>query len=334
MTKVTLFKGDGIGPEISKSVVDIFKAMKLDIEFEVFEAGQQLYDKEGILLSEESLESVRRNKVALKAPLTTPIGSGFRSINVQMRKALDLYANIRPSKTHPELKNRFEDVDIVIFRENTEDLYIGEEEMISDDEAIAIKRITRANSERIIRMAFDYAVKYNRKRVAYVHKANILKYTDGLFRTVFNEIKGDYPEIQADDLIIDNVCMQLVMWPEEFDVMVMPNLYGDIVSDITSGLTGGVGIAPSINRNDEIATFEAIHGTAPDIAGKGIANPSALLYSACLMLDFLNMGDAAEKIRRALAEIMKQPELCTPDLGGKATTQEFTDTLISYLVEG
>lgn len=334
MTKVTLFKGDGIGPEISKSVVDIFKAMKLDIEFEVFEAGQQLYDKEGILLSEESLESVRRNKVALKAPLTTPIGSGFRSINVQMRKALDLYANIRPSKTHPELKNRFEDVDIVIFRENTEDLYIGEEEMISDDEAIAIKRITRANSERIIRMAFDYAIKHNRKRVTCVHKANILKYTDGLFRTVFNEIKGDYPEVQADDLIIDNVCMQLVMWPEEFDVMVMPNLYGDIVSDITSGLTGGVGIAPSINRNDEIATFEAIHGTAPDIAGKGIANPSALLYSACLMLDFLNMGDAAEKIRRALAEIMKQPDLCTPDLGGKATTQEFTDTLISYLVEG
>ena len=331
MTKVTLFKGDGVGPEISKSVVKILEAMDLGLEFEVFEAGQQLYDKEGILLSEESLESVRRNKVALKAPLTTPIGSGFRSINVQMRMALDLYANIRPSKTHPELDNRFQDVDIVIFRENTEDLYVGEEEMISDDEAIAIKRITRKNSERIIRMAYEYAVKYDRKRVTCVHKANILKYTDGLFRKVFNEVKEEYPNIKSDDLIIDNVCMQLVMWPEEFDVMVMPNLYGDIVSDITSGLIGGVGIAPSLNRNDEIATFEAIHGTAPDIAGKGIANPSALLLSACLMLDFLNMHEPADKIRAALGEVMKQPELCTPDLGGKATTDEFTDTLISYL---
>ncbi len=333
MTKVTLFKGDGVGPEISKSVVKILEAMDLGLEFEVFEAGQQLYDKEGILLSEESLESVRRNKVALKAPLTTPIGSGFRSINVQMRMALDLYANIRPSKTHPELDNRFQDVDIVIFRENTEDLYVGEEEMISDDEAIAIKRITRKNSERIIRMAYEYAVKYDRKRVTCVHKANILKYTDGLFRKVFNEVKEEYPNIKSDDLIIDNVCMQLVMWPEEFDVMVMPNLYGDIVSDITSGLIGGVGIAPSLNRNDEIATFEAIHGTAPDIAGKGIANPSALLLSACLMLDFLNMHEPADKIRAALGEVMKQPELCTPDLGGKATTDEFTDTLISYLVD-
>lgn len=333
MTKVTLFKGDGVGPEISKSVVKILEAMDLGLKFEVFEAGQQLYDKEGILLSEESLESVRRNKVALKAPLTTPIGSGFRSINVQMRMALDLYANIRPSKTHPELDNRFQDVDIVIFRENTEDLYVGEEEMISDDEAIAIKRITRKNSERIIRMAYEYAVKYDRKRVTCVHKANILKYTDGLFRKVFNEVKEEYPNIKSDDLIIDNVCMQLVMWPEEFDVMVMPNLYGDIVSDITSGLIGGVGIAPSLNRNDEIATFEAIHGTAPDIAGKGIANPSALLLSACLMLDFLNMHEPADKIRAALGEVMKQPELCTPDLGGKATTDEFTDTLISYLVD-
>lgn len=333
MTKVTLFKGDGVGPEISKSVVKILEAMDLGLEFEVFEAGQQLYDKEGILLSEESLESVRRNKVALKAPLTTPIGSGFRSINVQMRMALDLYANIRPSKTHPELDNRFQDVDIVIFRENTEDLYVGEEEMISDDEAIAIKRITRKNSERIIRMAYEYAAKYDRKRVTCVHKANILKYTDGLFRKVFNEVKEEYPNIKSDDLIIDNVCMQLVMWPEEFDVMVMPNLYGDIVSDITSGLIGGVGIAPSLNRNDEIATFEAIHGTAPDIAGKGIANPSALLLSACLMLDFLNMHEPADKIRAALGEVMKQPELCTPDLGGKATTDEFTDTLISYLVD-
>lgn len=333
MKKVTLFKGDGIGPEISKSVIAVFEAMGLDIEFEVFEAGQQLYDKEGILLSEESLESVRRNKVALKAPLTTPIGSGFRSINVQMRTALDLYANIRPSKTHPELNNRFDDVDIVIFRENTEDLYVGEEEMISDDEAIAIKRITRASSERIIRMAFEYAMKYDRKRVTCVHKANILKYTDGLFRKVFNEIKEEYPSIKSDDLIIDNVCMQLVMRPEEFDVMVMPNLYGDIVSDITSGLIGGVGIAPSLNRNDEIATFEAIHGTAPDIAGKGIANPSALLYSACLMLDFLNMHEPADRIRDALTKIMRQPELCTPDLGGKATTQEFTETLISYLID-
>lgn len=329
--KITLFKGDGIGPEITEQVIRVLEALNLPLEFEEYEIGQISYEKTGTLIPDEAIESIKRNKVALKAPVTTPIGKGFRSVNVGLRLALDLYANIRPAKSLKGVKTRYDNVDLVTFRENTEDLYIGLEEEISADEVHAIKKITRKASERIIRSAFDYAVDNNRKKVTCVHKANILKKSDGLFLHIFEEIAKEYPNIEANSLIVDNTCMQLVMKPEQFDIMVMPNLYGDILSDLTSGLIGGLGLLPSCNKNDDYAIFEAVHGSAPDIDGKGIANPTALLLSAVMMLEHLNYKDEANRIRKAIDDVLENTDIKTPDLGGKATSKEYTDEIIKRL---
>lgn len=329
--KITLFKGDGIGPEITAEVVRIINELHLPIEFEEYDIGQTAYEKYGELIPESAIESIKRNRVALKAPVTTPVGKGFRSVNVGLRLAFDLFANIRPARNLPGVKTRYDDIDLVVFRENTEDLYIGEERIVDDNTVEAIKRITRKASERIIKRAFDYAVKHNRKRVTCVHKANILKKSDGLFLAVFNEIAADYPYVKADNLIVDNACMQLVMRPEEFDVMVMPNLYGDIISDLTSGLIGGLGLLPSANLNDEYAIFEAVHGSAPDIAGKNIANPTAMLLSACMMLDHLGYQKEADLIRGSIDDVLSHTDIRTRDLGGSATTSEYASAIISTM---
>ena len=329
--KITLFKGDGIGPEITDEVLRVLNALNLPLEFEEFDIGQTIYDKTGVLIPDEAIESIKRNKVALKAPVTTPVGKGFRSVNVGLRLALDLYANIRPAKSLKGVKTKYDNVDLVTFRENTEDLYIGLEEEISPDEVHAIKKITRKASERIIRSAFDYALNNNRHKVTCVHKANILKKSDGLFLHIFEEIAGEYPDIEANSLIVDNTCMQLVMKPEQFDIMVMPNLYGDILSDLTSGLIGGLGLLPSCNKNDDCAIFEAVHGSAPDIAGKGIANPTALLLSAVMMLEHLNFKDEANRIKKAINDVLENTDIRTPDLGGTSSTKEYTDAIIQRL---
>ena len=329
--KITLFKGDGIGPEITDEVLRVLNALNLPLEFEEFDIGQTSYDKTRVLIPDEAIESIKRNKVALKAPVTTPVGKGFRSVNVGLRLALDLYANIRPAKSLKGVKTKYDNVDLVTFRENTEDLYIGLEEEISPDEVHAIKKITRKASERIIRSAFDYALNNNRHKVTCVHKANILKKSDGLFLHIFEEIAGEYPDIEANSLIVDNTCMQLVMKPEQFDIMVMPNLYGDILSDLTSGLIGGLGLLPSCNKNDDCAIFEAVHGSAPDIAGKGIANPTALLLSAVMMLEHLNFKDEANRIKKAINDVLENTDIRTPDLGGTSSTKEYTDAIIQRL---
>ncbi|MBR3840347.1 MAG: isocitrate/isopropylmalate dehydrogenase family protein [Erysipelotrichales bacterium] len=331
MTKVTLFKGDGIGPEICESVVRIFDALKVDVEFEPFEVGEAEYYRNGALIPNAAFDSIERNKIILKAPITTPIGKGFRSCNVQLREKYDLYTNIRPAKSLPNVKTPFENIDMVIFRENTEDLYVGIEEKIDENTVHATKVITRKCSERIIRAAFNYAVKNNRKKVSCIHKANILKMSDGLFLSIFNEIKEEYPTIETDVYIVDNACMQMVMHPEKFDVMVMPNLYGDILSDLSSGLIGGLGFLPSANLGDEVAMFEAVHGSAPDIAGKNLANPTALLLSACMMLEYIGKEEPAKQIRSALFEVLEEGTVRTRDCGGTATTTEFTDAIIEKL---
>jgi len=331
MTNITVLKGDGIGPEICGEVVRILETLNLDLNFEMYEVGEACYEKCGELIPSAVFESIEKNKIVLKAPITTPIGKGFKSLNVQLRNKYDLYANIRPAKSMPNVKTPFENIDIVTFRENTEDLYIGEEKKISDDEVHAIKKITRFASERIIRAAFDYAVKNNRKKVTCVHKANILKQSDGMFLNIFNEIKNEYPNIEANTMIVDNTCMQLVMRPEQFDIMVMPNLYGDIISDLTSGLIGGLGLLPSANLGEEMAMFEAVHGSAPDIAGQNKANPTALLLAACLMLDHLGYEKEAKKVRKAIDDVLIENKVRTADIGGTASTTQFSDAIIAKL---
>lgn len=331
MTNITVLKGDGIGPEICGEVVRILETLNLDLNFEMYEVGEACYEKCGELIPSAVFESIEKNKIVLKAPITTPIGKGFKSLNVQLRNKYDLYANIRPAKSMPNVKTPFENIDIVTFRENTEDLYIGEEKKISDDEVHAIKKITRFASERIIRAAFDYAVKNNRKKVTCVHKANILKQSDGMFLNIFNEIKNEYPNIEANTMIVDNTCMQLVMRPEQFDIMVMPNLYGDIISDLTSGLIGGLGLLPSANLGEEMAMFEAVHGSAPDIAGQNKANPTALLLAACLMLDHLGYEKEAKKVRKAIDDVLIENRVRTADIGGTASTTQFSDAIIAKL---
>ena len=329
--KVTCFKGDGIGPEITDAVIKVINAVKVPIEFEMFDLGQTAYDKTQELIPQAAITSLKKNKVALKAPCTTPIGKGFRSVNVQLRLMFDLYANIRPCKSLQNVKSRYDNIDIVTFRENTEDLYIGKEIAMSDDEVLAIKKVTRSASIRIIKAAFEYARKNNRKKVTCAHKANILKQSDGLFLECFNQVKLAYPEIEANDLIIDNTCMQLVLNPQQFDVIVTLNLYGDILSDLTSGLIGGLGLLPSCNMNDDVAIFEAVHGSAPDIAGKNIANPLALLLSACMMLDYLNFSSQAQLIRKAIDTVLTQTNIRTVDIDGSATTTEFIDAIIKEI---
>lgn len=328
---ITVFKGDGIGPEITDAVLAILQAAQAPLAYEVYSVGIPLYEQCGELISEEAFASFERNKVLLKSPITTPIGSGFRSINVLLRKKYDLYANVRPAKSNPAIATPFPDVDIVTFRENTEDLYVGVEEQIDADTVHATKIITREASERIIEAAFRYAADNQRKRVTCVHKANILKMSDGLFLSIFHDIAKRYPTIESDDRIVDNMCMQLVQYPQRYDVLVMPNLYGDILSDLTSGLIGGLGLMPSANLGSEYAMFEAVHGSAPDIAGKHIANPTALLWSACMMLDHLGEQTVAARIRKAVDQVLADKKALTPDLGGSATTQQYTQAVIEAL---
>ena len=330
MHNITLINGDGIGPEISQSVMDIIKASGLKINWDIQTAGQDVIEKEGKPLPNRVLESIKKNKVALKAPVTTPIGKGFRSVNVQLRKDLDLYANLRPCKNLPNVETKFSDVDIVVVRENTEDLYAGVEEKIDENTAHSIKIITKKASERICRFAFDYAVKNNRKEVCVVTKANIMKLSDGLFLDTYREVAKDYPQIKQREILVDNLCMQLVQNPSQFDVLVLPNLYGDIVSDLCAGLIGGLGVAQGANIGKECAVFEPVHGSAPDIKGQNKANPTALLLSAIEMLRYINEFDYAGKIEKALFKTLSQG-FKTADLGGNLSTTDFTDKIIENL---
>ena len=330
MKTVTLINGDGIGPEISDAVIRIIEASGLEINWDIQTAGTDVIADEGTPLPARVLESIKVNKVALKAPITTPIGMGFRSVNVQLRKALDLYANIRPCKNLPNVKTRYDNVDLVVVRENTEDIYAGLEHKIDDNTAECIKIISKKASERICRYAFDYAVKHKRKEVCCVTKANICKLTDGLFLECFRNVGLEYPKIKQREILVDNLCMQLVQDPTAFDVLVMPNLYGDIVSDLTAGLIGGLGVAQGANIGKYGAVFEPVHGSAPDIKGKNKANPTALLLSAIDMLRYIEEDAYADKIENALYKTLEDG-CFTEDLGGKMKTTEFRDAVIMNL---
>lgn len=330
MREITLINGDGIGPEISDAVVKILAVSGVKINWDVQTAGADVIEKEGTPLPDRVLKSIRKNKVALKAPVTTPIGKGFRSVNVQLRKELDLYANLRPCKNLPNVKTRFDNVDIVVVRENTEDLYAGIERQVDVDTAESIKIITRKAATRIAKFAFDYAVKNNRKEVCVVTKANIMKLSDGLFLECFRKVAKDYPQIKTREILVDNLCMQLVQNPEQFDVLVLPNLYGDIVSDLCAGLIGGLGVAQGANIGYDCAVFEPVHGSAPDIKGQNKANPTALLLSAIEMLRYIGETTYAEKIEKALFKTLKDGN-CTVDLGGTLSTTDFADAVIRNL---
>ena len=331
MYNVTLIPGDGIGPEVAEATRRIIDATGVKINWETEDAGEAQIAAYGTPLPERVLKSVEKNKLALKGPITTPVGRGFRSVNVSLRKQFDLYANIRPAKTYPNIPSRYDNVDLVIVRENTEDLYAGIEHMVGKDAAESIKIFTRQGCERIVRFAFDYAVKNGREKVTAVHKANIMKCTDGMFLEVAHYIAKEYPSIEFEDMIVDAMCMRLVQVPEKYDVLVLPNLYGDIVSDLCAGLVGGLGIAPGANIGNDIAIFEAIHGSAPDIAGKNIANPTALLLSGVMMLRYLNENAAADKIENAVIEAIRGGVDVTTDLGGKLGTKEYADSLIAKI---
>jgi isocitrate dehydrogenase (NAD+) len=334
-TPVTLISGDGIGPSISSATVRLLEAAGADISWDAQYAGMAGVARYGDPIPDQTLDSIKRTRVALKGPLETPIGEGFRSINVSLRKTFELYANVRPAHTiRPG--GRYENVDIVLIRENTEGLYIGNEHYIkigSDPRAAAesIALITRAGSERIIRYAFDYAAKQGRKKVTLVHKANILKFSQGLFLDVGRMVAREYSSIEFEEVIVDAMAMNLVLKPERYDVIVTTNLFGDILSDLISGLVGGLGLAPGANIGLGGAIFEAVHGTAPDIAGKGIANPGALMLAACMMLDYLCDEPRAQRIRTAIEETIREGKTVTRDLGGTATTDQFTDAIIARL---
>jgi isocitrate dehydrogenase (NAD+) len=328
---ITLIPGDGIGPEVSAAVVRIIEAAGVDIQWETHYAGAQALEKFGDTLPQELLESIKRNKLALKGPITTPVGKGFTSVNVGLRKALDLYANLRPVRALPNVPSRYPELDLVVVRENTEDLYSGIEHVVVPGVVESIKIITEKASTRIARFAFEYARRENRKKVTAVHKANIMKLSDGLFLDCFRNVSKDYPEIEADDKIVDNACMQLVMRPEQFDIMLLENLYGDIVSDLCAGLIGGLGLVPGANIGELGAVFEAVHGSAPDIAGQGIANPTALLQSGILMLRHIGEREPAQKIESAMLKIFKEGKVRTRDIGGDAHTDEFAGAIIAAM---
>lgn len=333
MHRITLIPGDGIGPEVASNVVRIIEAAGVDVEWETHYAGAQALEKFGETLPPELLESIKRNKVALKGPVTTPIGKGFTSVNVGLRQTLDLYANLRPVRALPNVPCRYPELDLIVVRENTEDLYSGIEHVVVPGVVESIKIITEKASTRIARFAFEYSRREGRKKVTAIHKANIMKLSDGLFLDCFRNVARDYPEIEADDKIIDNACMQLVMRPEQFDVMLLENLYGDIVSDLCAGLVGGLGLVPGANIGELGATFEAVHGSAPDIAGQGIANPTALLQSGILMLRHINERVAAEKIEKAMLAVFVEGKVRTRDIGGTAKTAEFADAIIQKMKE-
>lgn len=329
--KVTLIPGDGSGPEVIAAAKRVVEATGVAIEWEQAEAGAAMIEKYGTPLPDETIESIRRNGVALKGPVTTPVGTGFRSVNVAMRKIFDLYANVRPAKTYPGVITRFENIDLVVVRENTEDLYAGIEHMVGEDAAESIKLITRKGCERIIRYAFDFAVREGRKKVTAVHKANIMKCTDGMFLDIARQIAKEYPQIEFNDSIVDAMCMRLVMHPEDYDVLVCPNLYGDIVSDLCAGLVGGLGLTPSANIGVSGAIFEPIHGSAPDIAGQHKINPTAAILSASLILAHLGEAKAAADIEQAVTKVISEGKTLTQDMGGTASTEEFADAVIAAL---
>jgi len=328
---ITLIPGDGIGPEVTAAVTRILAAAGVDIRWETFDAGVVAVEKYGTPLPQELLDSIRKNKLALKGPVTTPVGEGFTSVNVGLRKALDLYANLRPVKNIPHVRSRFEHVDLVIVRENTEDLYSGIEHEVVPGVIESIKIITESASMRIARFAFEYARRLKRTRVTAIHKANIMKMSDGLFINCAQAVSADYPDIGYDTQIVDAACMNLVMRPEKFDVLLLPNLYGDIVSDLCAGLVGGLGTVGAANLGVDTGVFEAVHGSAPDIAGKNIANPTALLRSALLLLEHIGEGHAASRIEAALFRALTTPARTTRDLGGSASTTEFTDAIVQAL---
>lgn len=328
--KITLIPGDGIGPEISDSVLKIIKASGLEIYWDIQTAGIDVMEQDGEPLPKRVLESIKKNKIALKAPVTTPIGKGFRSVNVALRKELNLYANLRPCKNLPNIKTKFDNVDIIVVRENTEDLYAGIERQIDNDTAESIKIITRDASIKIAEFAFDYAANNDRKEVCVVTKANICKLTDGLFLECAREVANKHPQISLREILVDNCCMQLVQKPEQFDVLLLPNLYGDIISDLCAGLIGGLGIAQGANIGENYAVFEAVHGSAPDIAGKDVANPTALLLSAIEMLKYIGEKLYAEKIQTALNKAL-EGEILTADLCGSAKCSEFTNEIVNFL---
>jgi isocitrate dehydrogenase (NAD+) len=328
---VTLIPGDGIGPEVSKATQDVITASGAPIEWEVVEAGAACIAQFGTPLPEHVLETIRRNKVALKGPVTTPVGKGFRSVNVSLRQQLELYANVRHMRNLPNVASRYENVDIVVVRENTEDLYAGIEHMVGKDAAESIKIITREASERIGRYGFELARREGRKRVTIVHKANIMKLSDGLFLESVRSVARDYPEIVCDDRIVDAMCMNLVQIPEQFEVLVLPNLYGDIISDLVAGLVGGLGVAPGANIGEKYAVFEAAHGSAPEIAGKNIANPLAMLISGVEMLQYLGFEKEAQRVEKAIEQVLKHGKYITPDLGGKAGTKEMASAIIDAM---
>ncbi len=331
MKTVTLIPGDGIGPEISDAVVKIIEKSGAQIEWDVQNAGADVAEIEGDPLPARVIASIKKNKAALKAPVTTPIGKGFRSVNVRLRKELDLYANLRPCKNIDGIKTPFCGVNLVVVRENTEDLYAGIERQVDEDTAESIKIITRQASERIARFAFEYAVKNGRKTVYAVTKANICKLSDGLFLDCARKVAKEFPEIEFKEILVDNLCMQLVQNPSKFDVLVLPNLYGDIVSDLTAGLIGGLGVAQGANIGADCAVFEPVHGSAPDIKGQNKANPTALLICAINLLKYIGEDVPAQKIEKALYKVLAQGAVLTGDLGGSATTTEFRDEIIKNL---
>ncbi|WP_147651788.1 isocitrate dehydrogenase [Vulcaniibacterium gelatinicum] len=323
---ITVIRGDGIGPEIMEATLHVLDAMQLGLQYEFAEAGMAALEQHGELLPQATLDSIRTHRIALKSPLTTPVGGGFSSINVELRKRFDLYANVRPAKSFPNTKSRFPSgVDIITVRENTEGAYIGEGQTLSADgeTATLTQKVTRRGSERIVRYAFDMARRIGRKKVTVVHKANILKSTSGLFLKTAREVAAQYPDIECNEMIVDACCMKLVMEPEKFDVIVTTNLFGDIISDLCAGLVGGLGLAPGANIGTEAAIFEAVHGSAPDIAGKGIANPCALLLAAAQMLDHMGRPADATRLREAIVATLEAKDSLTPDLGGTGTTLGF-----------
>ncbi len=331
MRKITLIPGDGIGPEVVDSVVRVIDAAGVKIEWEKVEAGAHALEKYGTVLPENVIESVKRNGVALKGPVGTPIGEGFSSVSVKLRKDLNLFANLRPIKSLKGIKSKYDNVDIIVVRENTEGLYSGIEHEVVPGVVESLKIITEKASTRIAQYAFKYAEAKHRKKITAIHKANIMKLSDGLFLDCARKVSLDYPQIQYDEMIVDNACMQLILNPHQFDVLLLENLYGDIISDLCAGLIGGLGVAPGANIGDTCAVFEAIHGNAPDIAGKNIANPIALILSSVLMLEYIGENDAAERISTAVYKIVMKGERLTPDLGGVGTTTEITERIIKEL---
>ncbi|WP_049431135.1 isocitrate dehydrogenase [Stenotrophomonas maltophilia] len=331
--KITVIRGDGIGPEIMDATLFVLDQLNAGLEYEDADAGLVALEKRGDLMPAVTLESIARNKVALKSPLTTPVGGGFTSINVSLRRHFDLYANVRPAHTFPNTKSRFDNVDLITVRENTEGAYLAEGQEVSADGETAFSgtRITRKGSERIVRYAFELARSVGRKKVTAVHKANIIKSTSGLFLNVAREVAAQYPDIEFQEMIVDNCCMQLVMRPEQFDVIVTTNLFGDIISDLCAGLVGGLGLAPGANIGKDAAIFEAVHGTAPDIAGQGKANPCALLLAAAQMLDHIGQPENAERLRKAIVATMEAKDSLTGDLGGTGTTMSFAKAIATRL---